>query len=163
MQKHQPALLGGLAIGVLSSVPGVNIANLCCCLWVVAGGMLVVYLQQQSRPEPVETADAVVGGLLAGLIGAIIATIVSTMIFSASTMMMQDQFREALENPDVPPEMRDFMMRMFTGSGIAVLQFAINIPLYSIFAMLGALLGLAFFRKKPTVLPPAATPPPPVM
>jgi hypothetical protein len=55
------------------------------------------------------------------------------------------------------------MMRMFTGSGIAVLQFAINIPLYSIFAMLGALLGLAFFRKKPTVLPPAATPPPPVM
>ena len=161
MQKYQPALLSGLAIGILSSVPGVNIANLCCCAWVVAGGMLVVYLQQQSRPEPVETADAVVGGLLAGLIGAIIASVISSMIFTASTAMMQDQWREALENPEIPPEFRDFMMRMFTGSGMAVLSFAINIPVYSIFAMLGSLLGLALFRKKTP--PPMPPPPPPMM
>ena len=31
--------------------------------------------------------------------------------------------------------------------------FAINLPLYAVFAMLGSLLGLAFFRKK---LPPQA-------
>ena len=53
-------------------------ANVCCCLWVVAGGMLVVYLQQQSRPDPVETADAVLGGLIAGIIGAVIALPAST-------------------------------------------------------------------------------------
>ena len=160
MQKYQPALLGGVFIGVLSSVPGVNVANLCCCLWVVAGGVLVVYLQQQRTPEPVETADAVIGGLLAGLIGAIIATIVGTMIFSASTAMMQDQFREALENPDVPPAVRDMMARMFTGSGYALMSFAINIPLFSIFGMLGALLGLAIFRKKtPPMMPPPPQPP----
>ena len=159
MQKFQPALLGGVFIGVVSSVPGLNILN-CCCLWVIAGGMLVVYLQQQGRPEPVETADAVIGGLLAGLIGAIITSIVSTMIFSASTVMMQDQFREALENPDIPPEMRDLMLRFMTGSGVAVMSFAINIPLYSIFGMLGALLGLAIFRKK---LPPQMPPPQPPM
>ena len=45
-----------------------NLAN-CCCLWVIAGGVLVTYLQQQAKPTPVETGDAVVGGLIAGLIG----------------------------------------------------------------------------------------------
>jgi hypothetical protein len=159
MQKYQPALLGGVFIGVLSSLPVINIAN-CCCLWVITGGMLVVYLQQQGRFEPVETADAVVGGLLAGLIGAIITTVVTTMIFTAGTALMQDQFRTALENPDMPPEVRDMMTRLFTGSSMGVLMFAINIPLYSIFGMLGALLGLAIFRKK---MPPQMPPPPPVI
>ena len=53
MQKHQPALLGGLFIGVLSVLPIVSAAN-CCCLWVIVGGVLVVYLQQQKKPTPVE-------------------------------------------------------------------------------------------------------------
>ena len=68
MGKHQPALLGGVFIGVLSALPYINAAN-CCCLWVIAGGVLVVYLQQQASPTPVATNDAVIGGLIAGAIG----------------------------------------------------------------------------------------------
>ena len=34
------------------------------------GGALTVYLQQQSKPEPVEAGEAVLGGLIAGLVGA---------------------------------------------------------------------------------------------
>ena len=159
MQKHQPALLGGVFIGVLSSLPVVNILN-CCCLWVIGGGMLVVYLQQQRTPEPVETADAVIGGLIAGVIGAIIAGTVATMLTSITNPLMQEQFRQSLENPDVPPEVRDFMTNLFTGRNMAVLTFAITIPLYAVFSMLGALLGLAFFRKK---LPPAVPPSAPIV
>ena len=33
-------------------------------------------------------------------------------------------------------------------NGFLFLLFAINIPVYAVFAMLGSLLGLAFFRKK---------------
>jgi hypothetical protein len=58
MGKHQPALLGGLFIGVISSLPIVSALNFAAVLWVVLGGLLVVYLQQQRTPEPVETADA---------------------------------------------------------------------------------------------------------
>jgi len=76
MGKHTPALLGGLFIGVLSSLP---VVGACCCLWAVCGGMLVAYLQQQNLPDPIETADAVLGGVLAGLVGAIIASIVVTL------------------------------------------------------------------------------------
>ena len=34
----QPALYGGLFIGVLSALPVVNIGN-CCCLWFAGGGV----------------------------------------------------------------------------------------------------------------------------
>ena len=33
--KLQPALFGGLFIGVLSALPLVSVGN-CCCLWVIA-------------------------------------------------------------------------------------------------------------------------------
>jgi hypothetical protein len=151
MSKHQPALLGGLFIGVLSALPGVNIAN-CCCLWVLAGGALVVYLQQQRIPEPVETADAVIGGLLAGVLGAIVMSVLTLIIFSAGGALWMDQFRTALDNPEIPAETRDMLLRLFEGRNFIVLGLVINLPLYAVFSMVGSLIGLAIFRKK--------TPPP---
>ena len=67
--------------------------------------------------------------------------------------MWQDQVRNQLEaNPDIPPQVRDMVLKLISGSGLALLQFAVTLPIYAIFAMLGALLGLSFFKKK--------TPPP---
>jgi len=68
----QPALLGGLVMGVLSALPIVGAANACCCLWVVSGGLLAAYLLQQNRPQPITAGDGAVVGLLAGIFGAII-------------------------------------------------------------------------------------------
>ena len=36
--RLQPALLGGIFIGVMSALPIINAGNCCCCLWVLAGG-----------------------------------------------------------------------------------------------------------------------------
>ena len=47
----QPALLGGVFIGVLSALPIVQLCN-CCCVWIVGGGALAAYLQQQNQPMP---------------------------------------------------------------------------------------------------------------
>jgi hypothetical protein len=153
MKRYQPALLGGLFIGVLSSLPVVGAANLCCCLWVVTGGVLTVYLQQQGRPEPVETADAVLAGLLAGLIGAAITTVVQIALYSATGEIWQEQFRSQLEaNPEIPPRVRDALINLVSGRNMMVLVAAVSLPVYAVFGMLGALLGLAFFRKK---VPPA--------
>ena len=152
MGRHQPALLGGLFIGVMSALPVISAANVCCCLWVVAGGVLVVYLQQQNRPDPVETADAVLGGLIAGILGAVIAAMAQYALYSITGEVWQDAVRQQLEeNPELPAEMRDTIMRLFTGPGVWLIALAISIPVNAVFAMLGGLLGLAFFRKK---LPP---------
>jgi hypothetical protein len=152
MSRHQPALLGGLFIGVLSALPVVSSANACCCLWVVAGGVLVVYLQQQNTPLPVETADAVLGGLIAGLIGAVIACLGQYILYAITGTLWQDIVRQQLEqNPEVPSEVKDMVTNLLTGRALWLLVLAFTLPLYAVFAMLGALLGLAFFRKK---LPP---------
>ena len=147
--RHQPALLGGLFIGVLSSAPLVSIGNLCCCLWVVVGGLLTVYLQQQNRETPIETSEAVLGGLIAGLIGAALSGLVSYALLTWTGTLWQDQARAAIESsPDIPPQVRDFVMNLMTGKGVVLLQMAVTVPVYAIFSMLGALLGVAFFKKK---------------
>ncbi|MEZ5316445.1 MAG: hypothetical protein R2752_03485 [Vicinamibacterales bacterium] len=156
MGKHQPALLGGILIGVLSALPVVGALNACCCLWVVLGGMLTVYLQQQQKPEPVETADAVIGGLLAGLIGAVIMALVQALMVSITGPVTQQALQQALQdNPEVPAEAREMLLRLFSGQGVVLFVLAIAIPLYAVFAMLGSLLGLALFRKKTPPAPPA--------
>ena len=100
--------MGGLFIGVLSALPVVSSANACCCLWVVAGGVLVVYLQQQNTPLPLETADAVLGGLIAGLIGAVIACLGQYILYAITGTLWQDIVRQQLEqNPEVPSEVKD--------------------------------------------------------
>jgi hypothetical protein len=159
MGKHQPALLGGLFIGVLSALPVVGAANVCCCLWVIVGGVLVTYLQQQAKPTPVETGDVVIGGLLAGVIGAVIASLGFLLLTGAGGAAIQDSIRQGMEQGgDVPPEVRDMITRFTEPRTLGVMMFAINIPVYAVFAMAGSLLGMAFFKKK---LPPQAPPMPP--
>ena len=157
MSRYQPALLGGLFIGVLSSLPVVNAANLCCCLWVVTGGMLTVYLQQQGKAEPVDTTEAVLSGVIAGILGGVITTVASLLLFSTSGGMMEERMRMALDqNPQVPAEMRETILRLVAGNNAALIIAAVTIPIYAVFGLLGALLGVALFRKK--VTPPPAAP-----
>jgi hypothetical protein len=157
MRKHQPALLGGLFIGVLSSLPVVNLAN-CCCLWVLAGGVLVVYLQQQSKPTPVETGDAVIGGLIAGVIGAVIASFGVLLLTNMGGGFQQAMHDAMAQNAEMPPQARQMMERFANPRALGILIFAFNIPVFAVFGSLGALLGLLFFRKKAVPQPPQPPP-----
>ena len=55
--RLQPAIWGGLFIGVLSALPLVNAVNCCCCLWVLVGGALAAYLRQQNNPYQIDAAE----------------------------------------------------------------------------------------------------------
>src|SRR5262245_29076718 len=70
--KMLPALLGALFIGVLSSLPIVSMGNLCCCLWVVSGGVLAAWVMQQNTPRPVTNGEGAVVGVLAGCVGSVL-------------------------------------------------------------------------------------------
>jgi hypothetical protein len=115
MARFQPALLGGLFIGVLSSLPLLNLAN-CCCLWVILGGMLTVYLDQQNTPMPIETGKAALGGLIAGAIGGVIyatATVVWMSFMGAGQPEFMNQMMEGMK--DAPPEAAEFMQSLMNG------------------------------------------------
>ena len=73
----QPALLGGLVVGVLSALPLIYVGNLCCCLWIVSGGVVAAYVLQQNQAAPIAAGDGALVGLLAGVAGAFVYLIVS--------------------------------------------------------------------------------------
>jgi hypothetical protein len=151
VRRYQPALLGGLFIGVLSSLPFVNSANACCCLWVVTGGLLTTYLLQQNAAAPVETSDAALQGLAAGAVGAVLNLIVLVVLLNgmAAGASLEDTIRGILDqNAQVPPEVRDRALNIVSSGFLPALIAVVTIPVYAVFGMLGSLLGVALFRKK---------------
>ena len=158
-QKLQPALYGGVFIGVLSALPIVNLGNCICCLWVVSGGALAVYLMQQNHPYALTAADGALAGLMAGLIGGAIGVMLSIPIEMAMGPVQQRMLeRLVLSNPDVPPETKQMVENMASrGVTAAVIAFRLiaSVCIGAVFGMLGGLLGIALFKKKD--LPPGTT------
>jgi hypothetical protein len=158
--RLQPALFGGLFIGVLSALPIVKMGNCCCCLWVVAGGALAVYLRQQNTPFAVTAAEGALTGLLAGLIGGVLAAIISVPLMAIMGPYQQQIVERMMSWRDFPEDSRETIERfMRQNAGFGPVRFLIDIVWEvitgTVFGMLGGLLGVAMFKKD---LPP---PPPP--
>jgi ABC-type phosphate transport system permease subunit len=160
--KTQPALLGGLLIGVLSALPVINFAN-CCCAWILFGGALAAYLMQQNHPEPIMIGDGAIVGLLAGLVGAFVWLIVSVPISLAMAPFQATMMQDVLSNSrDLPPEMRALLER-FSGAptiGLGlVFGFFVMLVVSSLFGMVGGLFGALMFKKNPPPVIPPPIPP----
>ncbi len=152
----QPALLGGLVMGVLSALPIISAGNLCCCLWVVTGGLLAAYLLQQNRSGPITAADGAIVGLLAGLIGAMCQFVLSIPI----GLLVGPVERQLLDR-----------LREMSGSGVAefdfdrgpglvgvvllrLIAFVFTLVIGSIVSTLAGLVGAVLFAKSSPVSAP---------
>lgn len=148
--KTQPALLGGLAIGVLSALPVINIAN-CCCAWILFGGALASFLMQQNHREPITIGDGAVAGLYAGLVGAFVWLVVSIPISTALAPFQGQMLQRALQNAsDMAPEARAFLEGLPTGPAVGlglVFSFFVMLCVSALFGMFGGLFGALMFRK----------------
>ncbi len=152
--RLQPALYGGLVIGVLSALPIVSLGNCCCCLWVIAGGALATYLRQQNSPYALPASEGALVGLLAGLIGGIVAGLLSIPLQAMTAGFQQQMIERVLSNnPDMPSEVRDALQRVAAGTAVRAAGLLIGVAVDVIFGMLGGLLGIALFKKN--------APPPP--
>jgi hypothetical protein len=151
----QPALIGGVVMGVLSALPLISAGNLCCCLWVLSGGALAAYLLQQNTRVAITPGDGALVGLLAGLVGAVATTIISIPI-DIMVGPMQRALAENILNMagNMPPEMRDMVERvsrrnqampfMMIGRAFA---FVFWVFVGGIFSTIGGLLGALIFKK----------------
>lgn len=176
--KLQPAVLGGIVMGVLSALPIVNLANVCCCGWVLFGGALASYLMQQNHPAPITAGDGAIVGLLAGVVGAVVSTLLSIPV----AMMMGPFQAQIIERmlqtaSDMPPEARAILESMRGGPAIGIgiiFSFFVMLCAGSFFGLIGGLLGALMFRRNvpppppppagfapPTFTPATFTPPPP--
>jgi hypothetical protein len=154
--KLLPGLLGGLFIGVLSALPLVNLAN-CCCLWVITGGFLAAWVQQQNHELPISIVDGAIVGLLAGFFGGIVHYLVALPLeLYLGTVMsgFSDSFVRARQ--DMPPEVRRVINELGP-QGMLLLGSLFFGGISLVFGMVGGLLG-AVMIKKPSPPPPPVPP-----
>jgi hypothetical protein len=160
--KLQPALFGGLFIGVMSALPIISLGNCVCCMWVLGGGALAVYLMQQNHPYQVNVADGALVGLLAGIVGGIVGGVLLIPVVMMFGPYQQQLLRRILEaNPNVPQQTRDMFEQMAAGGAIVgvalVIKIIFGVCIDAVFGMLGGLLGVALFKKKDALPPPGTT------
>lgn len=153
--KIKAALLGGLVAGLLSGIPFISAGNLCCCLWVIVGGVIAVYLYSK-QVAVLMSGTAALLGLQSGMVAAVVSTIISIPVRLIFSRMMGSVQREMIEkileqNPDFPPQLRDFMLQIFSPEfaiGMIIIGFVISLIIFSLFGALGGLIGNAMFKKK---------------
>jgi hypothetical protein len=171
----KPALLGGVALGILSALPGLNLCNCVCCAWAIGGGILAAYLYVKNSPFPVTMGRGTVTGLAAGAIGAVVCSLFSIplqliLTGGGNSAIMVESFQELLaKNPDFPDEARQAIETLFLRGDfvalIAIFTFFANLVSFSIFAMIGGAIGVAIFEKRKQdfqqyVIPPQPPQPP---
>lgn len=175
--KLRAALIGGVVMGLLSSIPFVNFINLCCCAGAIIGGIIAARtLIKRSPVLPVTYGDGAATGAIAGAIGTGIYLVVGVplslvagnlVIIAAQWLLeyandpnLRDMLREAIRQA----QDQTFAEKLMS----ALVQWLIFSVLAIGFAALGGVLGVSFFEKRkgqnagptPPVYPPPAGPGP---
>jgi hypothetical protein len=154
--KLKPAVIGGVVLGLLSVIPFVNWANLCCCLWAILGGALASYLYIKNSPVPATPGDGAILGAMAGLVGAVISVVIGipvSILMSGVMIGIVVRLMESV-NPSQAEMMRTQIEAGQTVAG-AIVNGLILAVLLVIFSTLGGLIGIPIFEKrKRDVMPP---------
>ena len=160
----QPALLGGLFIGILSALPFISVGN-CCGLWIIGGGFLAAYVDSQNSSSNLPVSRGAIDGFFAGVVGAFV-WLVAAVLLDGVIGPMQRRFAEemARESQAMPPEARawfEMLAQRSTSSFRWALGFVFQLGVGMVFAPIGGMLGSVFFKKDvPPALGGSQMPPP---
>jgi hypothetical protein len=154
----KPATIGGILLGVLTAIPGMDIG---CCIWIIGGGMLAAHLYVKEASSAVKLGQGILLGLLSGAIGTLIYAPVQLPIFL--NFMKSPEFTKQLQHfIDTFPEMAGndpkAMMDLASSEGFrafaAVMFLTLRLSLHCLLAMVGGGLGVAIFEKRSPGNPP---------
>lgn len=163
--KLQPALVGGLITGVLSSIPVIDAGNLCCCLWVLLGGVIAARMLVKRSPYlPITTGEGAEVGALAGVVSAGIVLVIGVpigLLLSSTSTESLNQIADSIGSPafreatlQVADMMRDHPLLF------ALLSWFIRSIIMIAFATVGGMMGVAMFEKRKGQQPPSPPPAP---
>lgn len=168
--KLQPALIGGVILGVLSSIPFVNFGNCLCCMWILIGGAIAARtLINRSPVFPVSSGDGAGVGAIAGAIGSAVYLVLGIplgllmpetgigVMRWLSTIINDPNFRAQMEQAIRQSEGAPMAERI----GSALISWLVFSVLCVGFATLGGVIGVALFekRKGQQIPPPPPQPP----
>jgi len=151
-----PALAGGLAAGVLSALP---VANCFCCLWIIAGAVLAVYLYGRDSSQPVSSSDGLLLGILTGLIATLVDFFLS-IPFQAMNLAFARRFFETMAQftEEIPLNWEDWLKEGPVGRfsfPLAIFTLMIRAIIFAALGALGGAIGVSLFGRRPKK-PPAA-------
>lgn len=156
-EKFLPALVAGFSLAVLSVVPIIQLAT-CCLLAPLAGifGVNLYYLQMKKYPEfRIEKSDGFQIGLLIGVISGFFESIFQTLLIFVSkdnpvhdSIILMQQYLPNINIPEIINEIsREIDEKRFSALLTFTLFFNASV-VNSIFATIGALLGISNIKKR---------------
>jgi len=158
-----PALVGGLAAGVLSALP---VANCFCCLWIIAGAVLAVYLYVRDSSQPVSSSDGLLLGLLTGLMATLIDFFLS-IPFQAMNLAFARRFLETMAQftEEMPLNWEDWLKEGPIGRfsfPLAIFTLMIRAIIFAALGAIGGAIGASLFGRRPKKppAPPVSISPP---
>lgn len=152
------ALIAGVGIGLLSSIPLISCVNCLLLAWVWGGGIAAVSLYRRSENHVfLNNTQGAVLGAAAGIVGAIIGGIAALLLSGVTTAAMQALSTYAGESGVNVPG-------FLVGAGANIFGMLINIVIYAVVGAVGGLIATALIWKNPAAVvppPPPYNPPPP--
>jgi hypothetical protein len=167
--KFLASLYGGLVIATISSVPGLNLINCLCCAGIMLGGLFAVFIysrQLTSEMLPLTAGDGVLLGALSGVIAAFLSLFLHLIVYALfgniAERIIYEIVRSILDATNVPAEVSQMFDEKFRealerGLTPLFLFFSLiqDLVLYTLFGLLGGLIGYAIFKKGGQQIQPA--------
>jgi len=161
-KKYLPGLVCGFGAAVLTTIPGVQ--TIACCLLVPIASVISIFLYKKSQPGllKIQTGTGILLGLLTAVFAALFASgfeIIITYITRTSDLVTSmPQAEKVVKDMNLGPaaeesmEILKQMVSEIQSKGFsflyAFLITATNLITYSIFGMLGGLIGTAVINKR---------------
>lgn len=160
--KVIPALYGGIIMGVISSVPFLNLINCLCCAGIIGGGVLAIFFYKQNYTpdtQPFSKGDCLTVGVYAGIVGALVGTVLDVVFLMTFGNVVGQFVMDNIQNMDIeiPEESLEAIKQAFQETtSIYSVMFSLisSLILNSIFGLLGGLIGYNIFKPKQTMIQP---------
>lgn len=145
---YRTSLLGGIVLGLLSSIPYINTCNII-CLWIIAGGGVASFLYWKQEEE-ITLREGIISGGFAGVLGAPVSTlffIIRWFLFKKKLTRKVISFLKDYEN--IPLGTKESIIGLLKNHPFLIFinNLFFNIIIYSIVAGLGGLLTVKIIEN----------------
>jgi hypothetical protein len=156
-----PIIAGTMVMTLIQIIPLLNLVNLACCSGILLGGFTGVYIYNRqiiNTPAVLDYKDGGIIGLLCGILSAVLVTGFSILLTMFSNLNPIAEFYPVLDQfgIDISPEVEEYLTKLsneYSEFGysptLAIITFVLNLVIYPLFGTIGALIGVAVFKKKP--------------
>lgn len=150
-----PVLIGGAAAGILSGTP---FFGCLCCLWIIGGAMLSVFLLAKESPHSLSAGDGAVVGAFTGIAAAVVSALVEIPLKTMNEEFLRRFLSRLAEFAEDLPAGWETWLDQSTQISLPMFLIGLFVSavIYAGLGALGGILGISLFGKKP--LQPAAVP-----